>query len=89
MAGIFKLPKSKKFNLKPRFYNEREELRKERFEKIKLEVEAEKEGKSTGLKKGDLVNYIQVRRKAQKKSNLRVFLILTVLLLLFYYFFYK
>ncbi|HAN00845.1 MAG TPA: hypothetical protein DCQ26_19810 [Marinilabiliales bacterium] len=89
MAGFFKLPKQKKFTYKPRFYNEREELRKERFEKIKQEVEAEKDGKQSSLNKGDLVNYIQMRRKAQKKSNLRVLLILTLLLLLFYYFFYK
>ncbi len=89
MAGFFKLPNHKRFNYKPRFYSEREELRKERFDKIKQEVEAEKLGKETSLSKGDLVNYIQMRRKAQKKSNFRVLLILTLLLLLFYYFFYK
>lgn len=89
MASLFQIRKSKRFNYKPRFYNEREELREERHSKIRKEVEAEKSGKSTGFSREDSENYIKFARKAQKKSNLRLLLILIILLLLSYLFLYK
>ncbi|MFA6401755.1 MAG: hypothetical protein WCX31_09040 [Salinivirgaceae bacterium] len=89
MANIFQLPPHKRFNYKPRFYNQREELRKERQELIKKELEAEKNGNPTRITKDELANYIKLRRKAHKKSNLRILIILAILLLLFYFFLFK
>lgn len=89
MAKFFHLPKSKKFNIKPRYYDERAELRKEREAQIKKEVEAEKAGKKINLTKEDMANYIKMARKTKKKSNIRLLIILLLLLIMFYLFFYN
>lgn len=89
MASFFKLPKNRRFSYKPRYYNEREELRKEREAAIIKEVEAEKQGKRTKLTKDEMDNYIQLTRRTRKKSNIRLLVILALLLLLAYYMFYN
>ncbi len=83
MAKIFNLPKHKSFNYKPRFYNEKEELRRERNARLQREIEDEKAGRSG--RNGEYGNhYIKFARKTRKKSNIRIVVILGVLLLLYY-----
>ena len=89
MARFFHLPRAKRFNYKPRYYDERAERRKEREAAIIKEVEAEKQGKRVQLTKDELENYIQLSRKAKKKSNVRLLVILVILLLLFYFMIYN
>ncbi|MBI9068883.1 MAG: hypothetical protein JEZ09_16425 [Salinivirgaceae bacterium] len=89
MARFFHIQKAKRFSYKPRYYNEAAEIRKVREEKIKKEVEAEREGRPTRLSKDDMTNYIKMARRTQKKSNIRLLVILVLLLLIFYIFFFK
>lgn len=89
MARFFHVPKAKRFKYNPRYYNERAEQRKEREAAIIKEVEAEKQGKRVRLTKTELENYIKLSRKAKKKSNIRLLVILAILLMLFYFMFYN
>jgi len=86
MAKLFHIPKPKRFSYKPRFYNEVEELRKEREVRLKREVEAEKQGRSTEFSREGMANYIKFARRTRKKSNMRILVILVILLMLFYFF---
>jgi len=86
MAKLFHIPKSKRFSYKPRFYSEVDEKRKEREERIRKEVEAEKAGKPIEYSREGLENYIKIARRTRKKSNMRIMVILVILLLLFYFF---
>lgn len=88
MAKFFHLPKAKRFEYKPLYYNEITEQRKERNAAILKEIEAEKQGKKVALTKEELDNYIRLSRKAHKKSNKRLLIILALLTVLFYYLFY-
>ncbi len=84
MAKFFNLPKHKGFQYKPRFYDEREEQRKERNARLQREIEDEKSGRS--VRNGEYGNhYIKFARKTRKKSNIRIFVILGILLLLYYF----
>lgn len=89
MAKFFHLPKSKRFAYKPRYYDEMKERREEREERIKKEVELEKQGKASRITKEDMANYIKMTRRTQKKSNVRLVVILAILLMIFYFFFIK
>lgn len=89
MAKFFHLQKAKRFNYQPRYYDEAAEQRKEREERIIKEVEAERQGKPTRISKESMANYIKMARKTQKKSNIRLLVILALLLLIFYVFFFK
>ncbi len=88
MASFFQLQKNKRFAFKPRYYNEMEEKRKEREERIKKEIEAEKLGVARDPKV-DLANYIKIARNTKKKSNVRLLVILLLLLVIFYFFLIK
>ena len=89
MAKFFHLQKNRRFSDKPRYYNEMDELRKAREERIKKEIEAEKQGKPSRVSKEDMANYLKITRRTQKKSNVRILVILALLLLIFYFFFLK
>ena len=89
MAQFFKLPKNRRFSYKPRYYNEMAEKRKEREERIRKEVEAEKSGNYQSDASEELSNYITIARRTKKKSNIRLFVILVILLLIFYFFLLK
>lgn len=89
MAKFFHLPKSKRFSYQPRYYDEMKERREEREERIKKEIELEKQGKASRITKEDMANYIKMTRRTQKKSNIRLFVILALLLMIFYFFFIK
>lgn len=86
MAKLFELPNHKRYNYKPRFYNEQAELRKRRQEILKREHDLDNgTGERQSLVKKQMGNYIKMARKTRKKSNLRVFIILIILLLLSYF----
>lgn len=89
MAKFFHLPKSKRFGYQPRYYDEIKERREEREERIKKEVELEKQGKASRITKEDMTNYIKMTRRTQKKSNIRLVVILALLLMIFYFLFLK
>jgi len=88
MAKFFHLPRNKRFNYQPRYYNERAERRKEREAIIIKELEEAKAGKKNEFSKEDLNNYIKLTRNTRKKSNIRLLIIAAILLLLCYYMFY-
>ena len=90
---IFKQKKPRGFGFKPRYYDAEKEALDARIAQIEKQVALEKEGKTADA--SDLRSKIksqwghgQSRKKANKKSNLRVALIAGVLLLLFYLFIY-
>lgn len=90
---IFKQNKPRGFAFKPRYYDAEKEALDARVAQIEKQVALEKEGKTADA--SDLRSKIksqwghgQSRKKANKKSNLRVALIAGVLLLLFYLFIY-
>jgi hypothetical protein len=89
MAQFFHLQKSKRFSYKPRYYNEMEERRKEREERIDKEIEAERLGKPIRVSKEDMANYIRIARRTKKKSNVRLLVILALLFLIFYLFLFN
>ena len=90
---IFKQKKPRGFGFKPRYYDAEKEALDARIAQIEKQVALEKEGKTADA--SDLRSRIKSqwghgksRKKANKKSNLRVALIAGVLLLLFYLFIY-
>ena len=86
---FFYLPKGKRYNYIPRFYDEQ----KEELEKRKRVIDAElrREGKE-GLEddiyipniKGKMKSHMKAARKQKRNSNLRMVIILAFLLLLSY-----
>jgi hypothetical protein len=82
MAKMFKLPQHKRFNYTPRFYNERDEQRKQRFSRISRQVTLES-------RDGQMVTddrYIKFARKTKKKSNITMLVVLVLLLMMYYFF---
>jgi cytochrome c-type biogenesis protein CcmH/NrfG len=88
MAKFFHLQKSKGYSYKPRYYNEQDELRKKREARIIKEIEAEKSGTSKNISKESMTNYLKIARNTQKKSNIRLLVILVILFLISYFFFF-
>ncbi len=89
MGKFFHIQKAKKFSYNPIYYNEQAEKRAKRNKIIMQELEAEKNGQKPSVTKQDLENYFQISRKAQKKSNTRLLVILAILTLLFYFMIYN
>lgn len=93
MGRFIKLPQHRRFEFKPRFYDERKEELDQRIQRIKEEVELEKKLKESG--ENYTINYrstirdqFQRNRKTKKISNIRFLLILVALLGLAYYLIY-
>lgn len=87
------LPKSKRFNITTRFYDERKEAMKEREERIRREM-AENNGEivssyGSGIK-GSFRNagkhvHSRTLADARRKSNMRLLYIIVILLALLYF----
>lgn len=76
---FFHTPKAKKFNYKPLYYNPDEEERRERREKVLGRT-------APGMSiKGSFRDRQKQKRKTNRTSNLRAFIIIVLLLLLGYY----
>lgn len=88
IPSLFKTPRHKNFEFKPRYYNEAKERINERREQLK------KEGFSSDDEKIGLIKY-RINQKFQrqqyqqgiKQANSRIFIIIAIILLVLYYIF--
>jgi len=91
----FRIPKPKRFEYRPRFYDPEKEMREERNRRILRELENEEKsggGEYTRMEKGDIRHHISFGRRGRSKAHrgsilLRIFtviLALIVALLIFY-----
>ena len=99
MADLFHTPDTKKFNIKPRFYDPDKEEREERERRIKEELGIVEDKKEEDLKnyrprvKGQFRNsdgwqikiFGSAARRAQNKRLIYLFLILALIFYLFFY----
>ncbi len=86
LPRFFKLAKPKSFNYIPVFYDEREEKLKERVEKIKSELGAEKaKDYKPIIVRGTMRGHLKKSRTAGRYSSIRFILIFAILLAIAYY----
>ena len=88
IPSLFKTPRHKNFEFKPRYYNEAQERINERREQLK------KEGFSSDDEKIGLIKYRinqkfqrQQYKKSKKQANSRIFIVIALILLVLYYIF--
>lgn len=88
IPSLFKTPRHKQFEFKPRYYNEAKERINERREQLK------KEGWASDDEKIGLIKYRinqkfqrQQYRQGIKQSNIRIILVIVLILLVLYYIF--
>ncbi|MGM0496690.1 MAG: hypothetical protein ACQESJ_02110 [Bacteroidota bacterium] len=86
---FFYLPRGKKYNYIPRFYDEQKEELEKRKRVIDAELRREgKEGLEDGIYipniKGKMKSQMKAVRKQKRSSNIRMLIILAFLLLLSY-----
>ncbi len=88
------LPKSKQFHITTRFYDPQKEAMQEREERLRKEIEGEREGESefhygAGIKgsfRKASRNKSKTVDEARRKSNKRILYILVILIALLYLF---
>ncbi len=78
--AFFSLPGTRRFNYKPLFYNEQDEKRRERHERIEREVKSER-----GESNDEAPNFIHFARKQRQKSSKRVLIIFLALAAVYFY----
>ena len=95
--SIFKSPEYRKFDFKTMYYNAEKEELMLRVEKAKREVGKSKatnnEGEYVQNIKGQMKKHIDrqiqpVRKRAERMSNMRLFVIIVILSVVAYYLFY-
>jgi hypothetical protein len=84
----FRIPKPKRFEYRPRFYDPDKEMREERNRRILRELENEdqsSDGHYTRMEKGDIRHYISFGRRRRSRAHRGSILlrIITVILALF------
>jgi len=92
LPRFIKLPGHKQFNYNPRYWDPEKEAREERIRQIKQEmgVEVPSDPNRSTIKRGSFRQTRQkVKVKANRASNIRLFIILVVLLFLAYLIFYR
>jgi hypothetical protein len=97
VAAFFRLPKTKQFQYKPRYYDERKEELDKRIAQIKSEMgitDDQPEGNKyfrgdykTHIK-GQMKSYFNKARRQKRTSNVRLLVILLALLALAWYIIY-
>lgn len=92
MIKFFYIPKNKKFNFKPRYYDEQKEDLEKRIEQIKQEMgisddDPNKPYVST-IRKGQMRGYLKKAGKQTKHPSGRLIIILIVLFIIAYYLLY-
>ena len=92
MARFFYTPKNKKFNFKPRYYDEQKEDLEKRVEQIKREMgisddDPNKPYVST-IRKGQMRGYLKKTPKQKRQASWRLLIILIVLFLIVYFLLY-
>ncbi len=91
----FRIPKPKRFEYTPRYYDPQKELREERERRALRELENEKAGNTDGyrpIEKGDAKHYFSFSRPSSRRISrggfllrlITIILALTVALLVFY-----
>lgn len=97
---FFNLPKARKFDFKPRYYDPEKEAQEERLSRIREELGLTDDKSGNGDHSGYRPNLRGEFRKAMKrdsrtspearqKSNRRLLIIIAILLMLFYLLFYR
>jgi len=85
---FFYLPKAKKFNYQPRYYDERKEDLERRKQRIDRELGLDKEASDQDVYipqiKGQMRKYMKTAQKKRKASSLRMLVILVFLLFITY-----
>ena len=92
MVRFFYTPKNKKFNFKPRYYDEQKEDLEKRVEQIKREMgisddDPNKPYVST-IRKGQMRGYLKKTTKQKRQSSSRLLIILIVLIIIVYFLLY-
>lgn len=90
---FIKIPRHRKFEYDPIYYNPEKEEREERERRIRREMgqtidEKNNRGYATRIRGGmrrRIKSHFEVTRSERKKSNLRLIIILMLLIALFYY----
>ncbi len=94
LGRFFKLPRIKRFEYKPRYYDERKEALEYRIRQIKLEMGIEDDDPDAGKYvkemhavriKGQMRSNFKKNRRSVRRSNVRLLIILLALLALSYY----
>lgn len=97
IARFFRLPKTKQFHYKPRYYDERKEALDKRIAQIKSEMGISGDqpdgnkyfrGDYKSNIKGQMRGYFKTAKKEKHASNIRLLIILLVLLALAWYIIY-
>ena len=93
LPGFFKKPEHKRFNIQPRYWNPEKEEREEREKRIKAELGmTDDDGQYIpsikGRIKGSLRHKHADLRQSNRKSNIRLFVILVILLFAAYVYFF-
>lgn len=98
IGRFFHLPKSKQFNINPRFYDPDREEREERERRIKEELGIFDEKKDDnkpykpnikGQFRAMQGGHLKTSAQARKKSNTRLIVLILILSIIFYLFFYS
>ncbi len=89
LPGFFKKPEHKRFNIEPRYWDPAKEEREERENRIKSELGmTDDNGQYIPNIKGQLRRSLRHKnadvRSSNKKSNIRLFIILIILLIIAY-----
>jgi len=91
MKFLFKQPKPRQFDYKPRFYNERKERLQARVEAIRKEQEGKEGASSAEALRSRMQSAWRSdeRRTAVKRSNRSVFIIVGLLVIIAYLVLYR
>lgn len=92
MIKFFYIPKNKKFNFKPRYYDEQKEDLEKRVEQIRREMGVSDDDPNkpyvSTIRKGQMRGYLKKAGKQTKHSSGRLIIILIVLFIIAYFIFY-
>lgn len=90
IPSFFKLPKPRKFDYKPLYYDPVKERRQERNRQIERELGLDKDKKYVSrIYHGIFRDQIKRNLKTERSSNIRLIIIFIILLLLAYLIFYR
>lgn len=91
LPSFFKTHQNRNFNFTPRYYDERKEKLEERIQDIEREMGVKREDIpfKSKISRGSMRGYIDKNKDIQKKSNIRLYVIIGVLLLIAYLILYR
>jgi len=91
LPGFFKTREPKRFNYQPRYYDEQKEDLQQRIRQIEQEMGVDNgEAYVPKIRKGQMGNlYRKRRKKLQRQSNIRLFIIFLILILISWFLFFR